>query len=155
MNIKYITLTKGYVAAVDAEDYERINQRSWYVVKSGNTYRAYSDFPVKIAMHTFIMNTPDGLEVDHKDGVGLNNCKFNLRVCTHSQNLQNQRKQSFTSSMYKGVSWNKGISKWESYIKKKGIRYNLGYYKEEKEAALNYNLMAKLLFGEFAKLNSI
>jgi hypothetical protein len=153
--IKYIPLTKGLKAAVDSEDYLMLIQRKWYAVKSGSGYRAYSDSPFRVSMHGLIMNLQKGFEVDHIDGNGLNNCKYNLRICVHSQNLQNQRKQTGTSSRFKGVSWNKNVKKWHAYIKSKGIRYNLGFYDKEEDAALAYNIFAVGLFGEFAKVNEI
>lgn len=92
-------------------------------------------------------------ETDHIDGNGLNNQRYNLRDCTHSQNSMNQRIRIKKSSKFKGVSV-KG-KRWRAYITVKCIRYHIGIYDSEKIAALRYNQKAKELFGEFAKLNVV
>ena len=61
---------------------------------------------------------PEGFEIDHKDGDGLNNKIDNLRLVTHSQNMQNQhrpRSNNVTSGV-KGVHWDKGRGKWRVHI---------------------------------------
>lgn len=153
LSVKYIKLNDNYKAAVDEEDYAKLSGRTWYVSKRSGAFYVQSDSPTRVYMHRVIMDCPDDMEVDHIDGNGLNNCKFNLRVCAHQQNCQSTKKQIGTTSIYKGVSWNKRDKFWEAYIKKDRIRYRLGYYKEEVTAAERYDLIALLLFGEFAKLN--
>lgn len=46
-----------------------------------------------------------GMEVDHKDGNGLNNVLGNLRVVEKQTNLENQRKYKSNSSNVTGVDW--------------------------------------------------
>ena len=43
-------------------------------------------------LHDLLMNPPIGLEVDHLNGSGLMNCRWNLRICTHQENLLNSRR---------------------------------------------------------------
>lgn len=57
------------------------------------------------------------------------------------------------SSKYQGVS--KSGNKWSSRIRKEGVKYHLGTYDTEAEAAEAYNEKAEELYGEFAKLNII
>ena len=54
-------------------------------------------------------------------------------------------------SKYIGVTKNQ--NKWTSRIRKDGVKYSLGAYLSEKEAALAYNTKAIELYGELAKLN--
>ena len=59
------------------------------------------------------------------------------------------------SSKYKGVSWYSSRNKWYSYIHFNYEKIHIGYFENEKEAALAYNKKAKELFGEYAYLNEV
>jgi len=93
--------------------------------------------------------------VDHINGDNLDNRKKNLRLCTYAENNRNRKPLENKTSKYKGVGLNKNykIKTWQARIVKNSKRYSLGYFKNEKEAALAYNQAAKKYFGEFAYLN--
>jgi len=88
-----IPLTKGMKALIDDEDYERIAKYKWHFSHRYAVTAVYNGKNKKdcICMHNMLMNTPDGMEVDHIDGDGLNNRRSNLRICTHAENLRNQK----------------------------------------------------------------
>jgi hypothetical protein len=159
--MKTIQLTQGKVALVDDEDFEWLSQWKWHLNKKGNSkeYATRKERKTRrtIAMHRFILRLVwgDGIEGDHKDGNGLNNCKNNLRKCTSLQNHYNMKKiNKICSSKYKGVSWNKKRKHWESGIRPiTNKRLFLGYFDTEIGAAMAYDAKAKELFGEFACLN--
>jgi len=162
--MKEIQLTQGYVALIDDEDYERVSLYNWLIRnsrKDSNKIYAVTSIWITalhksyyIRMHRFILNNnPLGLEVDHKDGNGLNNQKDNLRLCTRQQNAQNVKKKDGRD--YKGVSTTRNPNKFRAYIKKDKRFYSLGYYNTRLEAALAYNKKAIELFGEYANLNII
>jgi|ERR1035437_699119 hypothetical protein len=156
--MKEILLNQSKVAFIDEEDYERVNKYLWCVdyKPSSDTYFAFTHIKgKKTYLHSFILNTPKGLQVDHKDHDGLNDVRNNIRICTQTQNNANNRKMKNTSSKYKGVSWTRNYGKWEAYIKINKIKKNLGYFTSEKDATLAYNKTAIKLFGEFALLNII
>jgi len=152
--MKEIKLTQGKVALVDDDDYEYLNQFKWTLKtwsKSNSLYavrykKINGEYRV-IPMHRVIMNTPIGLEVDHKDHNGLNNQKCNLRNCTHSDNIRNRRPSKTGTSKYLGVS----------YVTVRGNRYitahcgkiNLGYFDTEENAAKAYLDYADSVYGEF------
>ncbi len=152
-DIRFIPLTKGKVAIVDAEDYERLSKYKWHTVISYKRFYAYRTFNGKnTAMHRFIMKPAEGLLVDHIDGNGLNNTKDNLRICTYQQNICN-RKGWGKNSKYKGLCWDKYNKKWRAQIHyNRKCRY-LGVFEDEVEAAKEYDKEAIRLFGEFAYLN--
>jgi len=146
-----------YVALVDDEDFEALNQFNWYAQKHGDTPYAGRKIiidgkKVMQYMHGAILS---GKGVDHIDGNGCNNTRSNLRFCTQSENAMNMRKQENTSSIYKGVSFSKQRVKWEAYIMINRKRIRLGYFDTEVEAAKAYNAKAIELFCEFANLNEI
>ena len=96
--------------------------------------------------------------VDHKkhvDGTHQQDRLSNLRICSQSENRQNQKLRLYCSSLYKGVSWNRRIGKWQAAIKDSGKMKHLGYFTTQEAAALAYNVAASNYFGEFAFLNPI
>jgi hypothetical protein len=82
------------------------------------------------------MNTPKGMETDHKNGNGLDNQKSNLRIVTHRQNCQNQHINK--TSKYVGLYWDKKANKWTSRIVINGKQKNLGSFDSEEEAYKSY-----------------
>lgn len=162
--MKQIGLSQGQVALVDDEDYCRISCRNWYAIRNEYGYYAAGTTPMvkwirkRLLMHRIIMCAKKGQIIDHRDGDGLNNQKYNLRFCTISQNGQNQRISTHPSklSKYKGVTWHKGGRKWQAAIRGENKKnYYLGSYANEDDAARAYDEKAKELFGEFARINNV
>ena len=147
-----IPLTKGKYALVDEEDYERVNQYNWFV--HINQYASTRLESKQILLHRFIMDAKKGEFVDHINFNGLDNRKINLRICSKAENQTHQRpsKNKFKTA-FKGVYWIKSKNKWRVEVSKMGIRYYMGYYYDEIEAARAYDKKAKELFSEFAYLN--
>jgi hypothetical protein len=107
---------------------------------------------IRIYLHRFIMGAGEDQIVDHKDNDGLNCQRYNLRVTTVDKNNKNRR--SFIgSSRYKGVSWNKRLSKWIARIANNGKDIYLGAFEDETEAAIAYDRAATERHGEYANLN--
>lgn len=166
--MRKIPITKGYVAIVDDDDFEMINIHKWNAElskrKDGTILTVYAKRwggtvdgkERKIFMHRVICNVANHLFVDHIDGNGLNNSKANLRICTASQNQRNKfPSKNGKTSIFKGVYWHIQSKRWVSRIKASGVSIYLGCYRDEIEAALAYNNAAKLLHGEFARLNTV
>lgn len=160
--MKEIKLTQGLTTQVDDDDFDYLNQWNWYAHKDSNTF--YVDRVVwtnksckTIKMHRIIMNTTDGVQVDHRDHNGLNNQKSNLRNCTISEN--NRNSCAFGRSKYRGVSYTSCIKNGKRYeyitasIKVNKKHIGLGVFKTEEAAARAYDEKAKELHGEFANLN--
>ena len=154
--MKEIPLTQGKFALVDDDDYEYLSQWKWCYdngyAKRGQ-WNPVTKKIIQIFMHRVIMNAKKGEAVDHANHNTLNNKKYNLRICTYAQNMYNSKSNKNSSSKYKGVSWNKRCKKWQVYIIYEGKRINLGYYKDEEEAARVYDKAAIELFREFALPN--
>lgn len=104
--------------------------------------------------------------VDHINGRKLDNRFKNLRTATVQENNRNQNKSKTkeTSSIYKGVCFDKSKVGLNKKLKDKPWRVDIGlgdgrskikYCETEIEAALKYNELALEIFGEFAKLNVI
>lgn len=155
--MKQILLSQNQVALVDDEDFEFLSLWKWNANKLGNTFYAVRNEKLKtFLMHRAIMNVSDKkLVVDHKDRNGLNNQKSNLRICTKSQNCANNKPLISKTSNYLGVSWDKNRNKWAANLTKNWKKIFLGRYISEREAAIAYNIGAKIHHGEFANLNII
>lgn len=154
---RLIKLTRGLYAIVDAADYEWLSRHKWHAVKyQGRIYACRSVFipgPKRrlrtIRMHREIMGALPEEEVDHREGVGLDNRRKNLRTATHQQNLANRGKRKDNTSGRKGVFAHQG--KWTARITFNGKGIYLGVYTDLDAAANAYIAKAKELFGEFAK----
>lgn len=158
--MKKIKLTQGKYAIVDDENFEKINQFKWYAAYMRGYWRAVRKIRKPNGkralqyMHRFIMNCPDGLEVDHRNHNGLNNQKHNLRICTHAENQHNRKLQNGTSK-FKGVCWERNRKKWHTQINLNNEKINLGYFINEIAAAKAYDKKAIEIFGKFVCLNFI
>jgi len=155
--MKQIPLTQEKVALVDDTDYEHFNQWNWHYTSEGyaarNASRKTPGGRKKIFMHREIMQTPDDMEVDHRDGNGLNNQRYNMRNCTHAKNMHNKPKPANNKSGYVGVSWSKSGGGWEAYITNDGEHIYLGLFDVAEDAAQARDAKARELRGEFANTN--
>jgi len=106
-------------------------------------------------MHQMVVGTPKGFKTDHCNGYKMDNRRSNLRVCTNSQNLMNQRPQKRSKhSKFKGVSYNFRRKKWAAYIDVNRKRTWIGCaFLSEIDAANAYNEAAIKHHGEFCRLN--
>lgn len=155
-NIAYVPLTQGYEAVIDVADVPLVEGWNWYAQVRPHTIYAkridgagQSRFTVHL--HRVVMESPDELEVDHRDGNGLNNRRGNLRLATRSQNNQNRNTGVNNTSGYKGVTWHKAKGKWNARIKINGKRRNLGYFSNPESAAAAYAAASSELHGEFGR----
>ena len=152
--MKEIELTRGQFALIDDEDYDRVSKYNWYAVCIKS--RMYASNKKKGLMHRFILGLSDRTQlVDHKKGIGLNNQKSNLRLCTHQENMRNRKSSEGSSSKYLGVFWDKSRNKWMSCISISGRSKTLGRFETEVEAAIIYNIAARKYHGEFANPNKL
>lgn len=151
-DVSVITLTQGYHAEVDTDNLRFLSSHRWYASgRGGLLYARRKEKGKTVYMHREIMNAPDGIQIDHINGNGLDNRRLNLRVCTTAQNQHNSTKRANTSSRFKGVDRDR--KKWRARICINGEKIWIGRYKSEFEAAEAYDKKAVEHFGEFANLN--
>lgn len=158
---KWVPLTKGLFALVDAVDYESVSKYTWTALTTSRSNYAVRGYRIggksqMDLLHRVIMNAPSGMQVDHIDSNGLNCRRGNMRVCTVKQNHQNTRKPlSAKTSRFKGVYWLTQRAKWVARLHWDGKGHTLGYFNDETKAAARYNEEAVRRFGEFSLLNAL
>lgn len=151
----------GRVALVDDHDYELVDQHRWRIFEEKRPGRPHGPYAIAnirrsdgcmttLRMHCLIMGTTG---IDHRDGNGLNNQRYNLRVATAVQNHANMRPRRTGTSRFKGVSWSSSQQKGYADIQVNRIRYRLGCFSDEEDAARAYDAVAAREQGEFAVLN--
>lgn len=151
-----VRLSRGFHALVDEEDFDRVNQFRWTACWSKSTYYAKGNVDGKqTLLHRFILGDKAGRVVDHRNGNGLDCRRSNLRPCTASQNGQNRAltRRRMRGLKYKGVAHSRSRRRFVASITKDGKHYCVGSFGTEVEAARAYDLAARELFGEFARLN--
>ena len=145
----------GRFALVDDADAELVANYSWSLHTNGHGGEYVAAYvrgsgranPRFVLMHQLITGKR---HQDHVNGDGLDNTRDNLRDASRSQNGANQNSRG-GSSRFKGVHWAK--PSWIARITVNGRGIHLGSFSDEVEAAKAYDLAAREMFGEFARLN--
>lgn len=158
-----IQLTRGYTAVVDAIDADLLELKWTAMIGEGHRQYAYrKDYTggvqTQVYMHRVILQRVLGISLarsqkcDHKDGNGLNNRRSNLRLSTNTQNSQNARRHSNSTSPYKGITFDKSRNRWKAQIAVNGINRFISYAETAEAAYAIYCEAAREHFGEFARL---
>lgn len=102
------------------------------IIIHGKSYPAH-----RLAWLVVHGSMPDGI-VDHINRVRLDNRISNLRLATHSENMQNRKLQKNNKSGFRGVSWDEKYGKWRARINVARRCINLGYYDSPELASLAF-----------------
>lgn len=152
-------LVNGVEITVDADSAFLLDEFRWYVGKHGHVCAPvwHRGKNRGLLLHRLIagLSLTDDRCVDHINRDATDNRRKNLRVCTHSENLCNRRKnRSSCSSSFKGVFWRSSRKCWMVQIEKAGKIVRRGPFSDERAAAMAYDEEAKRLHGEFASTNA-
>jgi hypothetical protein len=139
-----IPLTLGLYAIIDQSDLDLVAPRLWqaHARADGNGYYARSNGK---RMHRIILGCGPTELGDHRDGDGLNNRRYNLRLATRLQNSQNRivRKEGLPV----GVREIKG--RFYARIREGDRQVALGGFGTADEAHLAYVREASARYGEW------
>jgi hypothetical protein len=158
--MKTIPIGNGLAAIVDDDDFEWLSRFKWcsgrhsdgkfiarrtlYLGKQPNGKFGYAT----ILMHREILGVSDSkVEVDHINGVTLDNRRANLRPCTKEQNQWNRGKNRNNSTGHKGVFRNHGG--FSARITANGKERCLGTFSTVEKAAKKYADASAELHGDF------
>lgn len=150
-------LTQGQYALIDVDEYHIVENYRWYAVKGGNTFYARTylkkvkGIQKKIFMHRIIMDAKLNQIIDHRNHIGTDNRRSNIRFVTRQQNNQNRKPNTNSTNQFKGVL--KSCNEWEARIRIDGKNQYLGMFATQEEAAKGYDKAAKKHHGEFSHLN--
>ncbi|MDP1873673.1 HNH endonuclease [Phenylobacterium sp.] len=154
MSVHEIPLTQGRVALVDPTGLAKAGTFKWcfdgrYACRGvgprGNHRREY--------LHRFLMDAPNGAQVDHINGDKLDNRLENLRLCGFTENRHNVGLTRRNTSGFKGVSFNSRRRAWIAQITCAGVHHYLGQYDSPEAASRAYDAAALKLQGEFARVS--
>lgn len=145
MEVKF----KDVTVVLDVEDYVWLKKFSWRLRHiNGKPYMFVRGF----AMHQLVLVKeipPEGkLEIDHINRNSLDNRKSNLRWSNRQDNIRNCGPRSGGKSKYKGVSWHKHLGRWWATAFLNGKSVSLGYFEDEKQAALTYDEAVMQVYPE-------
>jgi hypothetical protein len=143
----------GRVRNATTERMLKPSDRGYQVINLTKNGKPKQHYVHRLVAEAFIDNPEEKRCVDHIDGNKANNHLENLRWATHTENSRNQRIQTNTSSRYKGVYLDKRRNKWMARINTISNTVFLGYFANEREAGIAYNLAAVEHFKQFANLN--
>jgi general stress protein YciG len=153
-----LSLSHGFVALIDAEDFERVSRYKWTAVRRHGGKLIYgARLETKdgkrrfVYLHRFILRAGNNQLIDHRNGDGLDNTKANLRFATPTQNVRNRHRTTARSGI-RGVVFdasNNSPKPWRAFINSKGQRAYLGRFLTKEEAIAARKSAAALLFGEF------
>lgn len=161
-----IKLTRGLVAIVDDEDYERISAFKWYAIQNRRTGKIYAArsrrmgridgkrVKVCILMHREVLGVgpSDKVEVDHVEAEQtLDNRRTNLRQATRTQNSCNRPKQRNNTSGFKGVYLDKRRLTWSAKIQVAHRVIHLGTFSTPELAHEAYQKAVPQFHGEFGR----
>lgn len=139
-------------------DYLRANPDALRQYKGSNGYVIVG---ARFLLHRVVTQAPAGVEVDHINRDPSDNRPENLRLATRSQNMHSARttkRGGAQSSIHRGVCLHRSrkgdsTTRWRAHIGVDGRTRHLGYFQDEREAALAYDAAARRLHGAFAVVN--
>jgi len=137
--------------------YKEIALRRKKTINRWNNISIYPDGSKKrILIHRLIMNPPKGMEIDHKNGNGLDNRRSNLRICTREENGRHRKLSILNTSGYHGVHYckdSKRRKRWMASIRINKKKTYLGRYYTKEEAAEVYKHASLKYHKEFSIYN--
>jgi hypothetical protein len=86
--------------------------------------------------------------VDHINRDKSDDRKENLRLVTQKTNNINTGMYCHNTSGYKGISFNKGLEKWEVYIHQNNKKIGMGYYTDLNKAIKVREIAEIIYFGK-------
>lgn len=159
--------SKGNEFYISKEDYEECSKHCW----RGNDSTSWKSkigiyFSARMSrkslegnkmkmLHNFVWELhngkiPDGYRVDHINQKPWD-CRYeNLRLADKSLNSINADLRENNSSGVTGVSFNKQLMKWHSYIRKNNKQKHLGYYTNFDDAVKKRLEAERIYYKDFA-----
>ena len=126
-----VKLSQDKFALIDRKDLDVVSPHRWYF---SHGYARTTINGKKVYLHRFLVNPPFGKIVDHINQDKLDNRRLNLRVVDKRTNQRNHKVFLTNSSGHNGISWNKAMKQWETYIWVDNKKIQVGYFNDIKNA---------------------
>ena len=112
-----------YVCLGDLMKLQALGGQIWVAKdhRSGNFYAMCCHNGKPIALHRYLTDCPESMEVDHINGITLDNTRFNIRVVTHEQNKK--KKKNYKTD--KGIPDNIDQVMLWAFAAWRGLQYEL------------------------------
>ena len=128
-------------ARISEEDCAFVSQFRWNL---SHGYARRSDGKL---LHVLLLDPPKGMEVDHINGTPTDCRRENLRIVTHKQNMQNLALRRDSTTMCRGIVFDKRSKRYSARVTVNGRLHYGGYYETLAEAdaaasALRQELMS-------------
>lgn len=157
---KKVPLSRGYEAVVDADDYERVMMRKWHASGQPHNLSVVTNHKIgerktSIQLGRFILGVTDHkILITFLNNNPLDCRRSNMHVGEKGIVMRHRGKWKVPcSSQYKGVSWFKAGRKWRADILINGKKKHLGWFTDEKQAAIAYDKAAYEAHGDLAFQN--
>jgi hypothetical protein len=93
---------------------------------------------------------PEGIDIDHINGIRSDNRIENLRLATRSQNIANKLVAKRSTSRLMGVTHDNARNNWRAVINANGKYKTIGRYPTKGLAAVAYAKASIQVYGKFA-----
>ena len=93
---------------------------------------------------------PEGMDIDHMNGIRSDNRVENLRLSTRSQNIGNKLVAKRSKSRLMGVTRDNARNNWRAVINANGKYVTIGRYPTKGLAAVAYAKASIQAYGKFA-----
>jgi hypothetical protein len=149
-------ISQGQQMVIDKSDLGFVENFSWSAESYNGTFYVKTNVRkngkwTTAKLHRLLLNAKPNEFVDHINGNPLDNRRSNLRIVTRSQNIANSKVRKDSTSGYKGISWNKSLKKWMSYIDSNKKRIHLGYYNNIADASVARKEAERTYHGQYAR----
>lgn len=136
-----IIFNNGTKCLCSSEDHDMLKNYTWRL-SFDKKYATASVDGKNIFMHRLLLKDQlnDELYVDHRNNVGLDNRRSNIRVCTPSQNSMNRKKGINAGSSFYGVFFQKERNNYRVAGRLNGEEVYIGICENERDAAILFDL---------------
>lgn len=139
---------KGEFFIIDYDDYDLIKGITWSISRG---YVVARKNDKSLRLHRFIIESKCGKlkfeeYIDHINHNKLDNRKYNLKICSSSENKQNAKIYKTNTSGTAGVNWDKKRNMWRSRICINYKQIDLGFFEKLEDAILARNDAEKEYF---------
>lgn len=147
-------LADGRKVVTDGKYADLLREYPWFALNCrrgrATAYARTTRNKKTILLHDLILKPDPGLVCDHVNGDTLDNRRGNLRAVTVRANSANTRRK-VSSVGYIGVQ--PSGNKFSASVLRGNQRTHLGLYESARDAAIAYDVAAKLLHGPTAMTN--